>query len=415
MSTGQGFPPMAYQPSTPGVVSVPTPVVAPIPVPGVVPTPGPAPVPKQAVAPVAVAPVAVASGRTADVLGSLFYVTVAAIALAGQVAAASSWLHWRWVFAVPAVGALELGGIALAARADFRRRLGESAVAARVLSAAVAVFAVVFNWVGHGDRLAGGFFAGMSALGYSVWLINSGDRRRDQLRAAGKLGATPPVYGLVRWVRQPWLTRRARSLAVADPSLGLHGSLSAAVEQVRVERRRAAIAKALARKLSKGLDPVSAEIAIHTYDLDRIAAGLAEGADYAGLTALLAADLTPARLTAPVVGAVAPVSPAGPVAALPVAAASSGSTRVTATASVGRRPSSADRVAKAAARMPQASPAQIAAKLGLSERTVQRHMPARAGQASAGTAGAASDAADAADTADTAGGAAGDEMTSRLV
>jgi hypothetical protein len=51
------------------------------------------------------------------------------------------------------VAALELGGIALAARADFRRRLGETALATRVLSAAVAGFAVVFNWIGHPDRL----------------------------------------------------------------------------------------------------------------------------------------------------------------------------------------------------------------------------------------------------------------------
>ncbi|HZN20624.1 MAG TPA: hypothetical protein VFB84_20930 [Micromonosporaceae bacterium] len=40
-----------------------------------------------------------------------------------------------------------------------------------------------------------------------------------------------------------------------------------------------------------------------------------------------------------------------------------------------RQPSAAERVARAAARSPQASPAQLAARLGLSERTVQRHMP----------------------------------------
>jgi hypothetical protein len=43
-----------------------------------------------------------------------------------------------------------------------------------------------------------------------------------------------------------------------------------------------------------------------------------------------------------------------------------------------RRPSAADRVAKAARRTPTASPAQIAARLDLSERTVQRYMPAPA-------------------------------------
>ncbi len=314
-------------------------------------------------------------GRTADRLGTAFYVTVAGIALAGQAGAAGDWLGWPLMFALPAVGALELGGIALAARADFRRRLGETAIGARVLSAAVAVFAVVFNWVGHTDHLAGGFFAIMSGLGYLMWLINSGDRRRDQLRAEGKLSATPPVFGVVQWARHPWLTRRARALAVADLSLGLHGALRAAIEQVRAERRRAAIAKALHKKLSTGLDQVSATIAVHTYDLDRIAAGLADGADYDGLTALLAADLTPAALTAePVVTSVktAQVS-TGPAVVVdkPARLVSTGKTgpRVPV-----KRQNAAERVAKAVAKTPDATPAQIAARLGLSERTVQRHM-----------------------------------------
>lgn len=42
---------------------------------------------------------------------------------------------------------------------------------------------------------------------------------------------------------------------------------------------------------------------------------------------------------------------------------------------VKRQPSAAERVVKAAARTPNATPAQIAARLKLSERTVQRHMP----------------------------------------
>ncbi|GII20848.1 hypothetical protein [Planosporangium mesophilum] len=40
-----------------------------------------------------------------------------------------------------------------------------------------------------------------------------------------------------------------------------------------------------------------------------------------------------------------------------------------------RQPSAADRVARAVAKTPNATPAQIAARLKLSERTVQRHMP----------------------------------------
>lgn len=238
------------------------------------------------------------SGKTAGRLGAAFYTTVAAIALAGQSLAARDWLGWPLPLAVVAVSALELGGIALAARADFRRRLGERAIAARTLSAAVAVFAVVFNWAGHGNHLAGGFFAGMSALGYAVWLINSGDRRRDQLRATGRLAAAPPEYEMWQWLRHPLITRRARALAKANPTLGLYPSLVAAAEQVRQEKRTAAISKALRRKLSAAVDPVTASIAVHTYDLDAIADRLAGAADYDGMAALLAADLTPQRLTA---------------------------------------------------------------------------------------------------------------------
>src|SRR5262245_3440141 len=88
----------------------------------------------------------------ANAIGAAFYTTVALIALVGQSLAARDWLHWPLLFAVPAVAALELGGIALSALADVRRRLGERALAARLLSAAVALFAVAFNWIGHHDH-----------------------------------------------------------------------------------------------------------------------------------------------------------------------------------------------------------------------------------------------------------------------
>ncbi len=312
------------------------------------------------------------TGRVADRLGAAFYLTVAAIALAGQAAAAVHWLHWPVLFALPAVGALELGGIALAARADFRRRLGENALAARGLSAAVAVFAVVFNWVGHTDHLSGGFFAGMSGLGYCVWLINAGDRRRDQLRAENKLPPTPPVYGITQWVRQPWLTRRARTLAVTDATLGLYGSLSAARDALRAERRQAAISKALRRKLTTALDPVAAEIAVQTYDLDRIAAELAAGADYAGLTALLAADLTPARLTTSARAATAPRATTGqPTDGAPDTKAAAKPARAP------RRAGKTDTGTAARAlreRHPEMSPLDIAKRLKVSDRTVRRHL-----------------------------------------
>ncbi len=311
------------------------------------------------------------SGKSADRLSLAFYAGVACIALAGQVSAADK-LGLPMLIAVPGMALLELGGVALAARADFRRRLGESALAARILSGVVAAFAVGFNWFGHKDSslFAAGVFAFMSALGYLVWLINSGDRRRDQLRAEGKLPPTPPVYGWVAWLRSPWLTRRARALALANPELGLYGSLAAAKAAVRAEARQAAIAKALRAKLTASVDPTSAAIAVATYDLDLIAARLAAEADYDGLTALIAAEMTPVLLTAS-----ADAVATRKAAAKKAATTATGGDTAAVKASTGKAGSTAERVVKAVAKTPDASPAQIAAKLGLSERTVQRYLP----------------------------------------
>jgi hypothetical protein len=183
------------------------------------------------------------------------------------------------------------------ANADVRRRLGERAVASRVLSAAIAAGAVAFNWLAHANHLLGGFFAGMSALGYLVWLMHTENQRRDRLRVKGDLPPTSPAYEVVEhWLRHPWLTHRARSMAKADPRLGLYDSLAAARAEVRRERRQAAISKVLHRKIRSAVDPKTADIAIAVYDLDEIATRLADGADYDGLTALIAADLAPARL-----------------------------------------------------------------------------------------------------------------------
>jgi hypothetical protein len=228
-----------------------------------------------------------------------FYVVVLLVALGGQVSGAVEALHIPLLGAIPAVGALELGGIVVLNNADVRRRLGERATASRLLSAAIAVGAVAFNWLAHANHLLGGFFAGMSALGYLVWLMHTENQRRDRLRAKGDLPPTTPAYELVgHWLSHPWLTRRARSLAKARPGLGLYESLDAAREQVRQQRRQKAISKVLHRKIRAAVDPTVADIAIAVYDLDEIAGRLAEGADYAGLTALLAADLDPARVTA---------------------------------------------------------------------------------------------------------------------
>jgi hypothetical protein len=243
-----------------------------------------------------------------------FYVVVLLVALGGQVSGAVEGLGLAWWQALPGVAALELGGVVVLANADVRRRLGEKALVSRLLSAGIAGFAVAFNWLAHANHLLGAFFAGMSALGYLVWLMHTENQRRDRLRARGDLPPTPPAYELVgHWLHHPWLTLRAKNLAKADPRLGLYGSIAAARAAIAKERRTSAIAKVLHRKIRAAVDPSTADIAVAVYDLDEIALRLADGADYDGLTTLIAADLAPARL-APVV-AEATVAYAGTAAA----------------------------------------------------------------------------------------------------
>lgn len=262
------------------------------------------------------------SVRHASYMRRGFYVVVLLVALAGQVSGAVEALHIPLIWAIPAVGALELGGIVVLANADVRRRLGERAIGSRLLSVAIAVGATAFNWLAHADHLLGGFFAGMSALGYLVWLTHTENQRRDRLRAKGDLPPTTPAYEVVgHWLRHPWLTRRAKSLAKANPRLGLYESLDAARAEVRRERRQSAISKVLHRKIRSAVDPTTADIAVAVYDLDEIADRLAAGADYDGLTSMIAADLAPERIAveAPTTGrrgrrrtAEIPVQPAQP-------------------------------------------------------------------------------------------------------
>ena len=239
----------------------------------------------------------VRSVRRASYMRQGFYVVVLGVALAGQVTGAVETLHIPLVAAIPAVGALELGGIVVLANADVRRRLGERAVASRLLSAAIAAWAVAFNWLAHADHLLGGFYAGMSALGYAVWLMHTENQRRDRLRAKGDLPPTTPAYEMwAHWVRHPLLTMRAKSLAKARPQLGLYDSIAAARDEVHRERRTSAISKVLHRKIRSAVDPTTADIAVHVYDLDKIAERLADSADYDGLTALIGRDLAPERI-----------------------------------------------------------------------------------------------------------------------
>ena len=233
-----------------------------------------------------------AIGRTA-VLRQCFYLVVLATALAGQVTGAVHTLHTPPAAAIPAVAALELGGVVVLANADLRRRLGERALGTRLLSALIAAAATTFNALAHPDHLTGGFYAGMSTLGYLVWTMHAGNQRRDRLRATGHLPPTTPAYELLHhWARHPRRTLRARSLAKADPSLDLYSSLTTAQHHLDTERRHRTITAVLRHTIRTTIDPATADLTLAIYNLNHIADRLTQHADYDTLTTLITTNLT---------------------------------------------------------------------------------------------------------------------------
>jgi hypothetical protein len=99
------------------------------------------------------------------------------------------------------------------------------------------------------------------------------------------------------------------------------------------------------------------------------------------IRALSAATAEPVQAAAPPAAALelgvptTEVIPTEPPAVEPVQVTERPVKKATPVRAVKRQPSAAERVARAVARTPDATPAQIAARLELSERTVQRHMP----------------------------------------
>ncbi|MFC0629315.1 hypothetical protein [Kribbella deserti] len=242
----------------------------------------------------------------ADKVAYAFYATAATAALVGQVWAGITHIPWpeegfpmwaRIAVVTPAVGVIELGGVATAALADLRRRKGEQAYAYRAMSLFAALVALVFNVVGHWrpeERFLAFGFGGLSAFAYVLWLIHSSARRRDALRNAGQMANTGPVYGVVQWLREPKVTWLARSLAL-EHGYGLYESLRQAREQMRNTARRVAIAGTVAEFIrSEQQDERLAKIAETTYDPDRLAAMLEERIDYEVVTNKLTKAIAPA-------------------------------------------------------------------------------------------------------------------------
>ncbi|WP_410814863.1 hypothetical protein [Micromonospora sp. 067-2] len=201
---------------------------------------------------------------------------------------------WRAAFVAPFAIVIDLGGAVTAAFADWRQRLGEAAYGWRILSAATVTVGVTTNIVGHADvAYLAVVFGGLGVFAYAIWLMHSAARRRDALRASGKIADTAPVYGLAQWWREPAVTRRARSLALAQ-QLPLHQSLDTARQQLRDDKRRSALATHVETLIrSRHDDPVRADIAATTLDLDAVAAALTAQADVPGWAHVIGADLLP--------------------------------------------------------------------------------------------------------------------------
>ncbi|GIF16860.1 hypothetical protein [Actinoplanes teichomyceticus] len=228
-----------------------------------------------------------------------FYAVAATGAVIGQTWVALDHLPWppavplvlRVLAVLPFALCLELLAMALAAMADERMRLGERAYGLRAFSAVVAVVAVGIQVAGHWpDYYWSSVFGVLSGSAYALWMLHAAARRRDALRAAGKLADTAPDYGLWRRVRHPIWTARAAELAREgrrDPGtgawrpLGLYESLRAAELAIGDEKRRPAVARAVEHVVrADQRDPRMAEIAVRTLDLDRLAAELAARVDY---------------------------------------------------------------------------------------------------------------------------------------
>ncbi len=227
---------------------------------------------------------------------NLFYLVGLGVVGTGQVTGLYDRLG---LLSVGAALIIELGGVTFARIADFRRRLGEKAIAARLLSAAFAALSVGVNWFCHigGDPLIAYILACLSGLLYVVFLINSEFRRRDELRRKRKLPPSLPAYGW-NWITRPRLTRRAADMFRRDPRLGLYGSLDKAIEERRTADRRQAMHGVAKARMTKALGPHETALIMSVTDPDEFAQKLTAQVNVDGHIAVLARRAAPEILEA---------------------------------------------------------------------------------------------------------------------
>ena len=244
-----------------------------------------------------------AVGRAAEHAAWAFYTVAALGSSIGQVWVGVETPPWpdgmplwlRAILALPFAVVIDLGGVVCSGFADTRQRLGENAYGWRILSAGSVTLAVGINIVGHaGSPYLATVFGGLGVFAYTVWLLHSSARRRDALRAAGKLATTAPSYGLLQWWREPAITRRAKNLAL-ECGHTLHESLAEARIQLRTEARRAALASHIEARIRSrhDTDPILAAIAATTTPVDDIADALMAMIDTKGWARAIATEIQP--------------------------------------------------------------------------------------------------------------------------
>jgi hypothetical protein len=253
-----------------------------------------------------------APGRAAERAAWIFYAIAALGSSIGQIWVGVDNPPWPgavpwWVRALlvaPFAIVIDLGGVVTSGFADSRQRLGENAYGWRILSATSVALAVGINLVGHaGTPYLAVVFASLGVFAYAVWLLHTSARRRDALRATGKLAETPPSYGLRQWIREPEVTARAKLLAITS-GLAVHASLTEAREQLRTERRRAALASHIDKMIQARHkdEPLLAAIAATTTPVDEVADALMAMIDVDGWARAIAELIQPPDSDPPAAG-----------------------------------------------------------------------------------------------------------------
>ncbi|GIH05696.1 hypothetical protein Rhe02_37630 [Rhizocola hellebori] len=248
-------------------------------------------------------------GKAAEHAAWIFYLIAALGSSIGQIWVGVDVAPWpdampvwlRAAVVLPFAVVIDLGGVVCSGFADTRQRLGETAYGWRILSAASVSLGVSINIVGHAQvPYLAVVFGGLGVFAYSVWLLHSAARRRDALRAAGKLAETPPAYGLVQWWREPAATRRAKTLALQN-GYSIHESLTEARAQLRTETRRAALADHIEADIRSrhAEDPILASIAATTTPVDDVADALMAMIDTTGWARTIAARIQPPHAEQP--------------------------------------------------------------------------------------------------------------------